>query len=171
MRWKELIQEHQVYLIRLNPDLWSEIQEGRLRSMELLRASRNARLPEFSMGDLLVLYSPQMPDEPPPALSHAIAIRQTSSSETGYGLGPLFQLVPAISKHRLIFSSDRGSLPDVFKQADERTFVVAQLTRDERDKFIESMLTAGIRLEIVKGKGGPEKMPAVETTGPVDLEL
>ena len=91
--------------------------------------------------------------------------------ETGYGLGPLFQIVPPIAKERVIFSSDRGSLPSVFQRVDERTFVVAQLTSDERDSFLECMLTSGIRLEPVAGKGGAQtNAPERETSGIVEFE-
>ena len=171
MRWMELIQEHRVFLIRLNLDLWAEIQKGRLRSLELLRPGRSERVPEFRNGDVLLLYRPELPGEPPPALSHVIVVRRGSSGETGYDLGPLFRINPPIGKERVIFSSDRGSMPGVFQRADDRTFVMALLTSEERDDFLECMLTGGISLEAEAGKGGePTVVPEGENPGIVEFE-
>jgi len=154
MRWMELVEDHRVFLVRLNPDLWTEIQEGALRSWDLLRPSRTERLPEFGFGDVLLLYHPELPDQPPPELSHVVAVRQELSSDTGYSLGPLFRMTPPIGRERMLFSSQQGSLPAVFRRADDRTYVLTLLTSEQRDQFLEYVLNAEITLEIEAGKGG-----------------
>lgn len=161
MRWMDLVEDHRVFLVRLNPDLWAEIQNGTLRSWELLRPSRTERLPEFRFGDLLLLYHPELPDQPPPELSHVVSVRRELSNGTGYGLGPLLRMTPPIGRDRILFSSQRGSLPDVFRRADDRTFVLTLLTSDQRDQFLEYVLTARMTLEIEEGKGGAPSGEAV----------
>lgn len=170
MRWMELVEDHRVFLVRLNPDLWEEIQHGTLKSWELLRPGRTERLPEFRFGDVLLLYHPELPDQPPPELSHVVAVREELSSDTGYGLGPLFRMTPPIGRERILFASQRGSLPDLFRRADDRTFVLKLLTSEQRDQFLEYVLNAGIGLEIEAGKGGA---PTVEPLGeaPVIVEF
>lgn len=170
MRWMELIGNHRLFLLRLNPDLWEEIERGTLKSWELLRPSRTERLPEFRFSDVLLLYHPELPDQPPAELSHLVAVREELSSDAGYGLGPVFRMTPPIGRERILFASQRGSLPDLFRQADDRTFVLRLLTSEERDQFLEYVLNAGIILEIEKGKGGA---PAVQPVGenPVIVEF
>ena len=171
MGWMELVEDHRVFLVRLNPDLWTEIQEGALRSWDLLRPSRTERLPEFRFGDVLLLYHPELPDQPPPELSHVVAVRQELSSDTGYGLGPLFRMTPPIGRERMLFSSQRGSLPAAFRRADDRTFVLTLLTSEERDQFLEYVLNAEINLEIEPGKGGaPSGAPVGENPVVVEFE-
>jgi len=166
----ELVEDHRVFLVRLSSDLWEEIQHGTLRSWDLLRPSRTERLPEFRFGDVLLLYHPERPDQPPPELSHVVAVREELSSDTGYGLGPLFRIKPPIGRERILFSSQRGSLPDVFRRADDRTFVLTLLTSEQRNGFLEYVLNAGVILEIEEGKGGA---PAVKPVGdnPVIVEF
>lgn len=172
MRWMELVEDHRVFLVRLNPDLWREIQEGRLASWELLRPSRTERLPEFRFGDVLLLFHPELPDQPPPELSHVVTVRRELSSDTGYGLGPLFRMTPPIGRERMLFSSQQGSLPDVFRQADDRTFVLTLLTSEQRNQFLEYVLNAEIILEVEEGKGGaPSAEPVGETPVIVEFEL
>ena len=171
MRWMELIGDHRVFLVRLNPDLWQEIAHGSLKPWELLRPGGIERLPEFRRGDVLLLYHPELPDQPPPELSHVVAVREELSSDTGYHLGPLFRMVPPIGRDRLLFSSLRGTLPEPFRRADERTFVLTLLTSGQRDQFLEYVLDAGITLEIEEGKGGtPAVKPVGESPGIVEFE-
>jgi hypothetical protein len=171
MRWMDLVEDHRVFLVRLNPDLWEEIRNGSLRSWELLRPGRTERLPEFQFGDVLLLYHPELPDQPPPELSHVVAVREELSSDTGYGLGPLFRMIPPIGRERVLFSSQRGSMPDVFRQADDRTFVLKLLTNQQRDQFFEYVLNAGIVLEVEEGKGGsPAGKPVGEDPVIVEFE-
>lgn len=171
MRWMELIEDHRVFLVRLNPDLWEEIQHGSLRSWELLRPGRTERLPEFRFGDILLLYHPELPDRPPPELSHVVAAREGLSSDTGYSLGPLYRMIPPIGRERILFSSQRGSLPDLFRRADDRTFVLKLLTSEEREQFLEYVLNAGVILEAEEGKGGAPAMKQMgETPGIVEFE-
>jgi hypothetical protein len=75
----ELVDDHRVFLIRLEPDIWEEIQHGTLRSLELLRPGRTERLPEFWSGDVLLLYHPELPDQPPAELSHIVTVRSELS--------------------------------------------------------------------------------------------
>jgi hypothetical protein len=167
----ELVEDHRVFLVRLSADLWAEIQEGALRSWELLRPSRTERLPEFQFGDVLLLYHPELPDQPPPELSHVVTVRLGLSSDTGYGLGPLFRMTPPIGRDRILFSSQRGSLPEVFGRAGDRTFVLTLLTSEQRDQFLEYVLNAGIGLEIEAGKGGaPSAAPVGENPVIVEFE-
>ncbi len=171
MRWMELIEDHRVFLVRLNPDLWEEVQHGALKSWELLRPGRTERLPEFQFGDVLLLYHPELPYQPPPELSHVVAVREELSSDTGYGLGPLFRMTPPIGRERILFSSQRGSLPELFHQADDRTFVLKLLTNEQRDQFLEYVLNAGIILEREEGKGGsPTVKPVGDTPVIVEFE-
>jgi hypothetical protein len=171
MRWMELIGDHRVFLVRLNPDLWQEIEHGLLKSWELLRPGGIERLPEFRFGDVLLLYHPELPDQPPPELSHVVAVREELSSDTGYNLGPLFRMVPPIGRDRLLFSAGRGTLPELFRRPDERTFVLMLLTSGQRDQFLEYVLDAGITLETEEGKGGnPGTRPAGESPGSVEFE-
>jgi hypothetical protein len=170
MRWMDLIGDHRVFLVRLNQELWEEIQHGSLRSWELLRPGRTERLPEFEFGDVLLLYHPGLPDQPPPELSYAVAVREELSSDTGYGLGPLYRLTPSIGRERILFSSQQGSLPELFRRADDRTFVLKLLANEQRDQFLEYVLNAGVTLEAEEGKGGA---PAVKPVGenPVIVEF
>jgi hypothetical protein len=171
MRWMELIGDHRVFLVRLNPDLWIEIEHGSLKSWELLHPGGTERLPEFQFGDVLLLYHPELPDQPPPELSHLVAVREELSSDTGYALGPLFRMIPTIGRERLLFCSQRGTLPDLFRRANDRTFVLKLLTSEQRDQFLEYVLDAGVLLENEEGKGGaPAARPAGETPGLVEFE-
>jgi len=172
MRWMELVDDHRVFLVRVIPDVWVEIEHGALKSLDLLRPGLTARRPEFQSGDVLLLYRPQLPvpDAPPAELSHVISVQSELSNDTGYRLGPLLRLQPSLGRDRLIFTSQRGSLPDMFRQADDRTFVLTLLTSDQRDQFLEYVLNAGITPEIEEGKGGA---PSGEAVGdaPVIVEF
>jgi len=100
-----------------------------------------------------------------------VAVREELSSDTGYNLGPLFRMVPPIGRDRLLFSALRGTLPELFRRADERTFVLMLLTNDQREQFLEYVLDVGITLETEEGKGGnPRARPAVESPGIVEFE-
>jgi hypothetical protein len=169
----ELIDDHRVYLVRLEPDLWAEIERGTLTSLELLRPGRTARLPEFRPGDVLLLYRPQAhpPDATPAELSHVVSVRLALSNDAGYGLGPLFRMMPSLGRERLLFASQQGSLPELFKRADDRTFVLILLASDQRDQFLEFVLNAEILLTLEEGKGGrPEMEPVGETPVIVEFE-
>jgi hypothetical protein len=100
-----------------------------------------------------------------------VAVREELSSDTGYGLGPLFRMIPPLGRERILFSSQRGSMPDVFRQADDRTFVLKLLTNQQRDQFLEYVLNAGIVLEVEEGKGGsPAGKPVGEHPVIVEFE-
>jgi len=154
MRWMDLIGDHRVFLVRLNPDLWEEIQRGTVKSWDLLRPGKAERVPEFRFGDVLLLYHPELPDRPPPELSHVVAVREELSNDTGYGLGPVSRMTPSLGRERILLSSQRGSLPGLFCRADDRTFVLQLLTDEQRDQFLQYVLNAGIVLEAEEGKGG-----------------
>jgi hypothetical protein len=167
----DLIENHRVFLVRLNRDLWEEIQQGSIKSWDLLRPGRTERVPEFRFGDILLLYHPELPDQPPPELSHVVAVREELSNDTGYGLGPLFRMTPSLGRERVLFSCQRGSLPDLFLRADDRTFVLKLLTDEQRDQFLQYVLNAGIVLESEEGKGGsPEVKPVGENPVIVEFE-
>ncbi|MGE5850936.1 MAG: hypothetical protein ACM362_12485 [Candidatus Methylomirabilota bacterium] len=174
MGWMELIDDYQVFLIRLETDVWAEIEHGTLMSLDLLRPGERERRPRFQQGDVLLLYHPQtnLPDSPPAELSHVVAVRSELSNDTGYGLGPVYRVVPPLTRERLLFASQRGILPDVFRRVDDRTFTFKLLTSDQRNQFVEYVLNAGIRMEIEEGKGGrPETEPVGERPGVVEYEL
>jgi len=164
MAWMELIGTHRVFLIRLEPDIWAEIGQGTLRSLDLLRPGERERRPAFMRGDVLLLYHPQKdtPDAPPAELSHLVAIRSALSSEAGYGLGPVLRMVPAITRDRLLFASQRGILPDMFREVDNRSFVYKGLESDQQKEFVDYVLNTGIHLEPEEGKGG---RPVTDTVG------
>jgi hypothetical protein len=169
----ELVDDHRVFLVRVVPDIWVEIGRGALKSVDLLRPGLTARRPEFHSGDILLLYRPQLPapGAPPAELSHVIAVQAEFSNETGYGLGPLLTMKPSLGRQRLLFASQKGSLPELFRQVDDRTFTLRLLTSDQRDQFLEYVLNAGIALEMEPGKGGaPTAQPVGETQAMVELE-
>ena len=159
MRWMELIDEGRVFLVRVIPDVWVEIERGALISVDLLRPGLTERRPEFRPGDTLLLYRPQaaVPGAPPAELSHVISVKSEFSNDTGYGLGPLLRMLPVLGRDRLLFASQKGSLPDMFRQADDRTFTLKLLTSDQRDQFLKYVLDAGIALKVEEGKGGAPK--------------
>jgi hypothetical protein len=167
----ELIDDHRVFLIRLEPDLWQEIQRGTVRSLEVLRPGRAARVPELRSGDVLLLYHPELPSQPPAELSHAVAVRRELSNAAGYALGPLFRMTPPLGRERLLFASQQGSLPEPFRRLDDRTFTCELLASGPRDRFLEYAVTAGISLDMEEGKGGsPVMEPGGETPGGVEFE-
>ena len=172
MRWMELIGDQQVYLVRVIPEIWAEVERGSLQSLDLLRPGLTARRPEFHSGDVLLLYQPQLqkPGSPPAELSHAISVQSEFSNDTGYGLGPLFRIKPSLGRERLLFACQKGSIPELFLRADDRTFTLKPLTTEERQQFLEYVLNAGITLEAEAGKGGG---PKGETVGesPVIVEF
>ncbi len=173
MRWMELIDDHRAFLVRVVPDLWPEIEDGALKSVDRLRPGLTARRPEFHPGDVLLLYRPQRaePGAPPAELSHVIAVQAEFSNDTGYGLGPLLAMQPPLGRERVLFASQKGSLPELFRRVDERTFTLALLTSEQRDRFLEYVLNAGIALEVVPGKGGaPAGQPVEERQGIVEFE-
>jgi len=77
---------------------------------------------------------------------------------------------PSLGRERLLFASQRGSLPDMFRQADDRTFVLTLLTSEQRDRLLEYVLNAGIALEIEEGKGGAPVVKPVDED-PVIVEF
>jgi len=172
MRWMELVDDHRAFLVRVVPDVWAEIERGALKSVDLLRPGLTERRPQFHLGDVLLLYRPQLPEPgaPPAELSHVISVQSEFSNDTGYGLGPLLRMKPSLSRERLLFASQKGSLPDLFRRADDRTFTLKLLVSEQRDQFLEYVLNAGIGLEIEAGKGGA---PTVEPLGeaPVIVEF
>lgn len=173
MGWMELIDDHRVFLIRLETDIWAEIKHGTLMSLDLLRPGDRERRPEFRQGDVLLLYHPKtdVPDPPPAELSHLVAVRSELSNGAGYRLGPVYRMVHQVARERLLFATQRGILPDMFRRVDDRTFVSKLLTSDQRDEFVEYVLNAGIALEIEEGTGGrPVVEPVGETLGIVEYE-
>lgn len=173
MRWMGLIDDHRVFLVRVIPDVWAEIEHGALKSVDLLRPGLTERRPEFHAGDVLLLYRPQLavPGAPPAELSHVISVQSEFSNDTGYGLGPLLVMKPSLGRERLLFASQQGSLPELFRRADDRTFTLKLLASGERQQFLEYVLNAGITLEIVPGKGGaPTAQPVGETQAIVEFE-
>jgi hypothetical protein len=101
-----------------------------------------------------------------------VSVRAELSNFTGYSLGPLLRLTPALGRERLLFGSQRGSLPAVIRLLDERTFVITQLTSAQRDQFLEYVLNAGVGLQGEEGKGGPAAGEAVgEGPGITELDL
>jgi hypothetical protein len=173
MGWMELVNDHRMFLVRLEPTLWSEIEGGTLRSVDLLRPRPTARRPAFQYGDVLLLYRPQgeAPDGPAAEMAHVVSVRSELSNFIGYTLGPLLQVVPSLTRERLFFASHQGTLPDLFRRADERTFTLALLSSDQRDRFVQFVVDAGIALQIVEGKGGPPVAGEVgETPGVVEFE-
>lgn len=174
MGWMELIDDYRVFLIRLEADVWAEIEHGTLMSLDLLRPGERERRPKFQQGDVLLLYHPQtdLPDSPPAEMPHVVAVRSELSNDAGYGLGPVYRVVPPLTRERLLFASQRGILPDVFRRVDDRTFIFKLLTSDERNQFVEYVLNAGIAMEIEEGKGGRPVVEAVgETPGIVEYDL
>ena len=164
MGWMELIDDHRVFLIRLETDVWAEIEHGTLMSLDLLRPGERERRPKFQQGDVLLLYHLQtdLPDSPPAEMSHVVAVRSELSNDAGYGLGPVYRLVPPLTRERLLFASQRGILPDIFRGVDDRTSVFKVLETDQRKGFVDYVLNAGISLEPEEGKGG---RPATDTLG------
>ncbi len=167
MRWTELMDDQRVFLLRVEPDIWAEIERGTLTSLELLRSDRRARLPQFQRGDVLLLYRPKypVPGEASGArmsgLSHAVRVRSESSNDTGYGMGPLYRITPPLSRDRLLFAAQRGALPDPFRLPDERTFTLQLLSSDQRDWFLAYVVDAGVVLRIEEGTGRPPGPPPV----------
>jgi len=171
MGWMDLVDDHRVFLIRLTPDLWEEIQHGALKSADLLRPGRTERVPEFRYGDVLLLYHPELPDRPPPELSHVVTVRSELSNDTGYGLGLLYRMVPPIGRERLLYASQRGALPEVFRRLEDRVFASGLLTTEQRDRFLEYALNSGIVLQVEEGKGRSPVVPPVgESTVIVEYE-
>ena len=177
MRWMELVDDQRVFLLRLEPDIWAEIERGTLTSLELLRPGRNARRPEFRRGDVLLLYHPERPTPGAASgartggLSHAVAVRSESSNDTGYGLGPLCRMKPSLARERLLFAAQRGVLPDLFRRPDELTFTLQLLTSDQRDWFLEYVVNAGVALKMEGGKGRPPVPPPLaDAPGIVEFE-
>ncbi len=173
MRWLELIDDHRVFLVRVESEIRAEIEHGMLKSVVLLRPGRAERLPRFEQDDALLLYYPRSdaPDSPPAALSHVVNVRSELSSDIGYGLGLLLRLDPPLGRERLLFASQRGGLPDTFQRVDDRTFTLARLTVEQRDQFVEYVLNAGIALQIEEGWGGPPVVAALaDAPGVVEFE-
>ena len=173
MRWMELIDDHRVFLVRVMPDVWVEIEQGALKSVDLLRPGLTERRPVFQSGDVLLLYRPQLPvpGSPPAELSHVTSVRAELSNDAGYDLGPLLRMQPSVGRDRLLFAAQRGSLPEVFRRADERTFTLVLLASDQRDQFLEYVLNVGIALLVEQGKGGGGKAPPPgENPGIVEFE-
>jgi hypothetical protein len=108
-----------------------------------------------------LLYHPELPDRPPPELSHVATVRSELSNATGYGLGPLYRMVPPIGRERLLYASHRGSLPEVFRRLDDRVFASQLLSTEQRDQFLAYALNGGILLQGEEGKGGSPVVPPV----------
>ncbi len=173
MRWLELIDDHRVFLVRVEPDIRAEIEHGVIKSVDLLRPGRAERLPRFEQDDALLLYYPRSdaPDSPPAALAHVVNVRSELPNEIGYGLGLLLRLDPSLGRERLLFASQRGVLPETFRRVDDRTFTLARLTVEQRDQFVEYVLNAGIALRVEEGWGGPPVVAALDDApGVVEFE-
>lgn len=173
MRWMELIDDHRVFLVRVIPEIWAEIQRGALKSVDLLRPGLTERRPEFQEGDVLLLYRPQQPapGAPPAELSHVVTVLAEFSNDTGYGLGPLLRLNPSLGRERLLFASQQGSLPELFRRADDRTFTLMLLASHQREQTLEYVLNAGIALQAEEGTGrSPVVTPVGEASGIVEFE-
>jgi hypothetical protein len=173
MGWLDLIDDHRVFLVRLEAGIWAEIEHGTLISLDQLRPGDRERRPEFRQGDVLLLYRPHtdVPGSPSAELSHLVAVRSELSNGAGYRLGPVYRMVHQVARERLLFASQRGILPDVFRRVDDRTFTFTLLTSDQRDEFVEYVLNAGIALEFEEGKGGPPAVkPVGETLGVVEYQ-
>ena len=173
MRWMELIDDHRVFLVRVVPDIWAEVQQCSLKSVDLLRPGLTERRPVFQESDVLLLYRPQQPVQgaPPAELSNVVAVRAEFSNDTGYGLGPPLRLNPSLGRERLLFASQQGSLPELFRRADDRTFTLILLTSHQREQFLEYVLNAGIALQVEEGAGrSPIVTPVGEASGIVEFE-
>ena len=173
MGWMDLVNDHRVFLVRVISDIWAEIEHGTLKSLDLLRPGLTERRPEFRYGEVLLLYRPQLPapNAPPAELSHVVNVRSEFSNASGYGLGPLLRMVPSLGRESLLFASQRGSLPEVFRRADDRTFTLSPLTSEERDRFVRYVVNAGVRLQVEEGRGGPAVTAAsAEGSGIVEFD-
>lgn len=173
MRWMDLVGDHRMFLVRVVPDVWAEVERGSLKSVDLLRPGLTARRPQFRAGDVLLLYRPQLaePGAPPAELSHVIAVESELSNDTGYGLGPLLAMKPSLGRERLLYASQKGTLPELFRRPDDRTFTLTLLTSDQRQQFLEYVLNAGIALEVEPGKGGaPPARPVGESRTTTEFE-
>ena len=173
MRWMELIDDHRVFLVRVIPDIWAEMQRGALKSVDLLRPGLTERRPVFQESDVLLLYRPQQPVQgaPPAELSHVVAVRAEFSNDTGYALGPVFRLKPSLGRERLLFASEQGSLPELFRRPDDRTFTLMLLTSQQCEQFLGYVLNSGIALEVEEGTGrSPAVTPVGEEPGIVEFE-
>jgi len=174
MGWMELMQDSRTFLLRLPPALWPEIVRGAINSVELLRPGLTERIPQFQPGDVLLLYSPQLPvpDAPPAMLAHAVAVQAELSNFTGYRLGPLYRLEPSLGREQILYASEQGSLPAIFRKFDDRTFVITSLSSEERERFVAYVLNAGITLQLVEGTGSPPPTePVGESPGIREIEL
>ena len=173
MRWLELFDNHRVFLVRVESDIRAEIEQGTLKSVDLLRPRRSERLPRFQQGDVLLLYRPRSnaPDSPPAALAHVVSVRFELSNDTGYALGRIFRLVPPLARERLLFATHRGILPSMFERVDDRTFTLAQMAPEQRDQFLDYVMNAAIALAPEEGQGGPpQAAPPAEGSGLVEFE-
>ncbi len=174
MTWMELMQDGRAFLLRLPTALWAEITRGAINSIELLRPGLNERIPEFRLGDVLLLYSPQLPvpDAPPALLGHVVVVQGELSNFAGYRLGPLYRMEPSLGREQILFAAEQGSLPARFRLLDERTFVVSCLTTEERSQFIAYVLNRGLLLQVEEGTGAAAPTePAGEVPGIREIEL
>ena len=174
MTWMELMRDGRTFLLRLPTALWEEITRGAINSIELLRPGLTERIPEFQPGDVLLLYSPQLPlpDAPPAMLGHAVAVLGELSNFAGYRLGPLHRMEPPLDREQILFAAEQGSLPARFRMLDDRTFVVARLATEERAQFIAYVLNRGVILQVEEGTGASAPTePVGELPGIREIEL
>ena len=174
MTWMELMRDGRTFLLRLPMALWEEITRGAINSIELLRPGLTERIPEFQPGDVLLVYSPQLPvpDAPPAMLAHAVVVLGELSNYAGYRLGPLHRMEPGLGREQILFAAEQGSLPLRFRQLDDRTFVVACLATEERSQFIGYVLNRGVVLQVEEGTGASAPTePVGETPGIREIEL
>jgi hypothetical protein len=174
MTWMELLQDGRTFLLRLPTALWEEITRGAINSIELLRPGLTERIPEFLPGDVLLLYSPQLPvpDAPAAMLGHAVVVQGELSNFAGYRLGPLYRMEPPLGREQILFAAEQGSLPARFRLLDDRTFVVGLLTTEERSRFVSYVLNRGVVLQVEEGTGAATPTePAGEGPGIREIEL
>jgi hypothetical protein len=174
MTWMELVRDGRAFLLRLPPALWAEMTCGAINSIELLRPGLTERIPEFQPGDVLLLYSPQLPvpEAPPAMLGHVVVVQGELSNFAGYRLGPLYRMEPSLGREQILFAAEQGALPLRFRLLDERTFVVGGLATEERNQFIAYVLNRGIILQVEEGTGAAAPTePVGEGPGIREIEL
>jgi hypothetical protein len=174
MGWMELMQDRRTFVLRLPSALWEEIVHGAINSLELLRPGLTERIPELQQGDVLLLYRPQLPvpEAPPAMMADVVTVRAELSNFTGYRLGPRCRMAPPLGREQILFAAEQGSLPAIFRKCDDRTFVIARLSSEERERFIAYVLNAGIVLQPEEGTGaGPPTEPVGESPGIREIEL
>jgi hypothetical protein len=174
MTWMELMRDGRTFLLRLPTALWAEITRGAINSIDLLRPGMTERIPEFQPGDVLLVYSPQLPvpEAPPAVLGHAVMVLGELSNFAGYRLGPLYRMEPPLGREQILFAAEQGSLPARFRKLDDRTFVIGSLATEERAQFIAYVLNRGVTLQVEEGTGSSTPTePVGELPGIREIEL